>query len=226
MATPVALLKFYASSAWISFRLNIVAERGLTCDKCGKIITHVKEAHLHHIIELTPANVNDAMISLNPDNVMVLHKGCHDEAHERFSVQQGKTVYLVTGPPGSGKTTFVMDRKSRNDIVLDMDQLYKAITLLPDYDKPDRLLSVVKGVYNQMLDMVRTRNGKWSTAWVIGGYADRYQREKLAEDLGAEIITMDCNRDQCIVRIKNDASRLHLVDDYIGYVDAWFEKHT
>lgn len=38
---------------------------------------------VHHIIELTPMNINDANITLNPDNLVTVCKQCHDEIHSR-----------------------------------------------------------------------------------------------------------------------------------------------
>ena len=58
--------------------LLIITERakrdgGPPCEYCKKRVTHSRELTVHHIVELTPENVDDAMISLNPDNVMVVH---------------------------------------------------------------------------------------------------------------------------------------------------------
>lgn len=226
MAIHSVLNTFYASQTWINFRATVIADRGLVCQECKKLIAKERDAHVHHITELTIRNVHDAMIALNPDNVLVLHKACHDKIHDRFGSRKPKAVYIVYGMPGSGKTTYVAERKGRNDIVLDMDQLYKAVTLLPDYDKPDRLLSVVRGVYNHLLDMVKTRNGKWQTAWVIGGFPDKYQREKLAEDLGAELVYIECTREEAIRRISLDEHRINLINDYTRYIETWINRYT
>ena len=75
----------------------------------------------------------------------------------------------------------------RGDLVVDMDRLYEAVSMLHVYDKPNNLFGNVIGIHNLLIDNIKTRYGKWNDAWVIGGYADRYKREKLAEDLGADI---------------------------------------
>jgi hypothetical protein len=230
VASHAVLQTFYASRKWIAFRKAILAERGLMCQHCGKLIAREREAHLHHTIELTPANVYDATIALNPDNVLVVHKTCHDSIHDRLRESREATrlkgVYIVYGMPGSGKTTFVTERKGRHDIVVDMDRLYQAITLLPDYDKPDCLFSVVREVYNLLIDTIRYRRGKWQSAWVIGGFPDKHQRERLAEELGAELIYIECTRDEAVERIRLDERRRLMVREYEGYIDRWLERYV
>lgn len=227
MAKYSIIKSFYASSRWTKFRAAIIAERGMTCEKCGKLITTDRDAELDHIIELTPDNIQDVNITLNPTNVRLLHHACHNVVHNRFGgYNKGKQVYIIYGCPGSGKTTYVNQYKSRNDIVVCMDSLYAAITGLPVHDKPDQLLLTIKSVYNLLLDQVKTRYGKWSTAWVVGGYADKYKREKLADDLGAELIYCECSRDEAIARIEIDDRRRNMITEYRGYIDKWFEGYT
>ena len=47
---------------------------------------------VHHIIELTPININDANITLNPDNLITVCNQCHDEIHGR-NYRQEKARY-------------------------------------------------------------------------------------------------------------------------------------
>ena len=227
VAKIAVLESFYASPAWRNFRAGIIAERKLICEHCGKLIAKQRDAHVHHKIPLTEENYKDASIALNPENVMLVHKDCHDQIHERFAyAPRGKRVFIVYGMPLSGKTTYVEERKGRLDIVLDMDSLYQAITWLPPYEKPDSLLPIVKGVYNHLLDNIKTRFGRWKTAWVIGGFADKYQRERLADELGAELVYMECTREEAISRIYECEKRRHMVDEYTKYIDRWLERYV
>lgn len=224
MAKYAILQSFYASEAWQKFRLAIIAERGLRCEYCGELVTRAKELTLHHIIELTPENVHDVMISLNPENVMVVHHDCHNQIHNRFGHQPGRSVYLVFGPPLSGKKSFVQERVRRGDLVVDMDALYHAVSMLPSYDKPDNLLSNVRAIHNLLIDNIKTRYGKWNNAWIIGGYADKYKRERLAEDLGAELIFCDVSQQECLRRLEADEARRYRQDEWRGYIEKWFEQ--
>ena len=99
MAKYAVIRSFLGSEAWQKFRMLIINQRGLKCEHCGKLVAKASELTLHHIIELTPENVCDANISLNPDNVMVLHLDCHNRIHTRFGYQPERGVYITFGPP-------------------------------------------------------------------------------------------------------------------------------
>lgn len=218
------LQTFYASERWLNFRMAIITERGLRCEHCGQLVAKAKDLTLHHIIELTPENVHDVLVSLNPDNVLVVHHDCHNSIHHRFGYQPGHNVYIVFGAPLSGKKTFVQERMRRGDLVVDMDALYHAVSMLPSYDKPDNLLSNIRGIHNLLIDNIKTRYGKWTNAWIIGGYADKYKRERLADDLGAELIFCDVSREECLRRLEADEVRRYRQDEWRGYIEKWFEQ--
>lgn len=222
MAKYAVLKSFYASEAWQTFRLLIINQRGLRCEHCGRRVARARDLTLHHIIELTPENVHDVMIALNPDNVMVVHHDCHNKIHKRFGYRFEKGVYIVFGPPLAGKKTYVQEYKGHSDLVVDIDKLYRAVSMLPDYDKPNELLANVRGIHNLLIDNIRTRYGKWHSAWVIGGYADKYKREKLATDLGAELVYCEASLEVCLSRLDRDLDRRYRKDEWTRYIEKWF----
>lgn len=226
MAKHAVLKTFYASEKWVKLRLRLINERGNTCSTCGKIIAQSIKLIGHHKIELTPENVHDYNISLNPELIELVCFDCHNKEHNRFGKRAERKVYLVYGPPMSGKSIYVKENILRGDIVIDMDRLYEAVTMLPYYDKPDQLFSNVIGIHNQLLDNIKTRFGKWHNAWVIGGYADKYKREKIANDLGAELIFCDVSQDECLRRLKEDEERWYRQDEWEEYINKWFESYT
>jgi hypothetical protein len=59
------------------------------------------------------------------DNWQGLCKRCHDTKTSREGKAMAK--YVVTGPPGSGKTTWVNQRRQRGDLVFDADYLMVAM---------------------------------------------------------------------------------------------------
>lgn len=225
MARHSVLQAFYTSKPWIDFRLRLIVERGLRCEHCGQLVIHARELTAHHKIELTPENVHDHMISLNPELVMLVHHKCHNEIHKRFGAKRSRSVYLVYGPPLAGKKSFVADRMMRGDLVVDMDRLYEAISFQPSYDKPDNLLSNVMGIHNHLLDNIKTRMGKWGDAWVIGGYPDKFKRERTANDLGAELVFIGASIEECLSRLAADPQRQHVQVEWRGYIGKWFEQY-
>jgi hypothetical protein len=132
----------------------------------------------------------------------------------------------VFGAPLAGKKSFVKQNICRGDVVVDMDRLYAAVSMLPDYDKPDNLLTNVRAIHNVLLDNIKTRYGKWNNAWIIGGYADKYKRDRLADDLGAEIIFCNTDKEECLNRLKLDTDRQGRIKEWTEYINEWFEKFT
>ena len=226
MAKHAILQTFYASRAWTSLRMLLINERGNRCERCHKVIARSVDLIGHHKIELTPENVRDSSISLNPSNIEIICYDCHQKEHSRFGYQTLRGVYLVYGPPLSGKTSFVREHMRRGDIVVDMDRLYAAVSMLPEYDKPDSLLSNVMAMQRTLIDNIKTRYGKWGSAWIIGGYADRYKREQLADSLGAELIFCDVSQDECLSRLALDVDRQCRQDEWRKYIAKWFMEYT
>ena len=227
MSKHAIIKAFLSSDPWINFRLMLIAERGNKCQRCGKIIPRSIDIIGHHKIELTPENVHDYNISLNPENVDLVCFGCHNAIHKRFGQQKkGRTVYVIYGPPLSGKRQYVQEHVQRGDIVIDMDRLYQAMSGLPYYDKPDNLLTNVMGVHSLLIDNIKTRHGKWNDAYIVGGYADKYKRDKLVADLGAELIFMDVSIEECLSRLNTDTDRSYRQDEWAGYIRKWFEQYV
>lgn len=233
---------FYKSKEWRNFRQVILTERGPRCEKCGKIIANAydkdtnqyktKLIQLHHIEELTPLNINDASITLNPDNVQVLCQECHNVLHNRWQgggvkrKVRKKEICIVYGPPCSGKKRYVRENMREGDLVIDMDRMYNAISLLPMYDKPNNLKKNVFAIRDTLISNLKVRYGDWNNAWIIGGYADKFNRERLASELGAELIFINEDIETCLYRLKytNDY-RQNNYDEWKVYIEKWFEDY-
>lgn len=230
MAKYKVLDDFYNSDKWKSFRTSLIVERGskhgVICEHCYNPIKDHKVINAHHIIELTPENVNDHMISLNPDNILLVHHKCHNEIHQRFGYIGQKKVFVIYGPPLAGKKNYVKKYKGRYDLVVDMDLLYAAVTMNHSYDKPNELFYNVQGLYGQLIDNIKTRYGRWKNAWVIGTLADKYKRDKLISDLGAEPIFVEASREDCVNRLQMDEARKYRQDEWLGYINKWFDRYN
>jgi len=131
-------------------------------------------------------------------------------------------IYIVYGAPLSGKTSFVRSSKGHKDIVLDLDELYQAITLLPAYDKPTELVMNVFRLRDSLLDQIRIRLGKWQNAWIIGGYPLQSERQRLATALGAQLIYVEATEEECLRRLMNDTDKLPFQKEWQKYIHDWF----
>ena len=77
---PRRLHNFYKSDAWKKAREGIILRAGGRCEICGKPGTEV-----HHKIHLTLDSLDDPDIALNPGNLILLCKDCHNKMHGRFA---------------------------------------------------------------------------------------------------------------------------------------------
>ena len=133
-----------------------------------------------------------------------------------------KKVYYVYGAPCSGKSTFVQENKGNSDLVVDIDLLWRAVTGGALYDKPDALKTPVFTLRDSLLDVVKTRSGKWERAWVIEGGAQKGARERRMAALGAEPIYIDTDKETCYRRLASDHNRSNVQEQWHGYIDEWF----
>lgn len=231
MAKYAVLQSFYASELWINFRQVTISEtisknKKIICEYCGQEIKDITDITLHHIIELTPENVHNVLISLNRENILLVHHDCHNKIHGRFGYKPTHNVYIVFGAPLSGKHTYVREHIRKGDIVIDMDRLYEAVSMQPCFDKPDNLFNNVIGIHNLLIDNIKTRYGKWNNAWIIGGYADRYKRERTADELSASIIFCDVSKEECLRRLELDTNRMYRKAEWKQFIEKWFNEYT
>lgn len=219
------LSTFYRTGEWINLRevlrherQNIYGEN--LCEYCGKPIIHKYDCIGHHKIALTESNVNDMNISLNPDNIALVHHVCHNKIHNKLG-NTPKQIYLVWGSPCSGKSSYVDSVRERGDLVVDIDNIWQCVSGCDRYIKPTQLKSNVFGVRDLLLEMVQYRRGKWSNAYVVGGYPLIGERERLCKSLGAREIFIDTPYEECIARLKiSDDKREYA--EWKKYVDDWW----
>ena len=219
---------FYKSKEWEAFRQVIITERiradgHIYDEETGKPIVKPYDLILHHKEPLTEENVNDATIAFNPANIEVVSHKTHNRIHDRLGMGR-REVFLVYGPPLAGKTTWVQDSKSDGDLVIDMDNLWQAVTGLPRYSKPAKLRSVVFRLRDDLLDAVKHRFGKWTKAYIIGGYPSTGERERLTKELQATPVFIQATQDECMQRLQETEDRNR--DEWAEYISEWFLRYT
>lgn len=221
------LQNFYHSKTWTKFTKVIKAERvnpdgNIICDYCKKPIVHKYDCICHHNIQLNDMNVNNADISLNPNNISLVHHRCHNLIHCKFQ-RKDKKVYLVFGAPCSGKTTFVNNNMLKGDIVLDIDSIWEALSAQERYTKPYQIKQIVLRVRDLIIDSIKYRLGDWANAYIIGGYPLKSERERLIKELCAEEIFIDCTKEECMNRLRNSDKRDYR--EWSKYIDDWFNVY-
>lgn len=226
------LPQFYTSQEWRKFRKQLIAERinpkdGVLYDEFdGKPLIRDCDIILHHKIELTLQNVNDYSISLNPDNIMIVSPRSHNAIHQRWGGRlkdYQRKVYLIYGSPLSGKSSYVRENMNAGDLVIDMDSIWQCVSGQPRYIKPNELKPIVFDIRNQLLDSVKTRQGRWQCAWVIEGLPLLGERMRRIETLGAEAILIDATREECLERLRANPNGRGV--EYEDYINNWFNTY-
>ena len=136
------------------------------------------------------------------------------------------SVTLVCGPPGAGKSSWVSERAGHGDLVWDHDLVAWALSggRLERYDRPRQLLPFVmaarRGVFRELVSSpVR--------GWVILSEPKATRRERIASQLGAEIVVLDVDPNRCMRNILNDPNRgLRSMQLTQPLIDKWWKDYT
>lgn len=223
------LSAFYTGKEWQEFRQVIIEERraadGLVYDEITrKPILKAYDIILHHKIPLTLENVNDASISLNPENIQIVSFRTHNQLHERYGTYT-RHIYLVYGCPLAGKKTYVQDRAGIHDLIIDIDRIYGCISNNPPYLKSMRLWDCKEAVKSALLDCVKHKRGKWVNAFIIGStdYAYAGARERFCTEYGAELIHIDTDKETALARLASMQDGRDIAE-YTKYINTYFDR--
>ncbi len=213
---------FYRSKEWSQVRQYVLIRDKYLCRNCGAPAEEV-----HHIKHLTPDNIWDASVSLNPDNLVSLCRDCHFAVHKR-DIAEGvarsnrerarrrilredgtyfdengmlvmRKVYLVYGSPRAGKTTFVREHMEDGDCVIDLDAILAALRLTEKRRKNDNLLGLAIDIRDYLYSELERKSESYDCkhVWIIGGFPGRGEREELCARLNAEPVYISAPQKEC-----------------------------
>ena len=84
--------RLYGTAAWKNCRAFVWSRDHGLCVDCMKQGRTRPAEEVHHIIELTPENVDDPSIALNADNLVSLcrecHRARHGTSHARYHIDE------------------------------------------------------------------------------------------------------------------------------------------
>lgn len=223
------LSDFYRTAEWKKLthiiKLSRVDDNGFwRCEHCGQPIVKSYDCICHHKIYLTEENYTDPDIALNENNIALLHHRCHNRVHNKLG-QPTRQVYLVYGSPLAGKSSYIDDVMLQGDLLLDIDNIWMAISNQPLYIKPKELTSNVFAIRDLILQQIKHRQGKWYNAYIVGGYPWSAERNRLANTLGARLIHIDTDKETCLSRLiacedKRDK------EQWKKFIEDWWEKFS
>ena len=92
MSRPFAT-SFYQSRSWLITRESILKEYHGVCQCC-----YIRPALIvHHIVPLSPLNINDPAITLGRDNLIPVCLDCHNRIHGDSQATEVGLVFTDTG---------------------------------------------------------------------------------------------------------------------------------
>lgn len=85
--------QLYNSKVWKDTRQQVLRRDLFTCRDC-----HSRASEVHHIKPLTPENIDNWDISLNPNNLISLCKKCHSKITDGYTGDiQGDYIFNENG---------------------------------------------------------------------------------------------------------------------------------
>lgn len=130
-----------------------------------------------------------------------------------------KQIYVVTGSPGSGKSTYAKKNAGANDIVFDLDEINKALGG-GLHEENRKSLGVALAMRSAAIEELAKKEGPWERAFFITASPDKEEIRKLCEALGAEEIRMETTLEQCKENILRDDTRADK-GKYIELAEKW-----
>ena len=114
------------------------------------------------------------------------------------------TLYLVTGPPASGKTTYVHHKAKHGDITIDYDTIAAALTPAggDPYDPPAHIKAITKAARQAAIDTA-TQYSTTTDVYIIHAMPS----DKLLEQYkarGANVIVIDPGEATVLARCKTE----------------------
>lgn len=221
---------YYTNTTWRKVRDNAIKENiinnGGVCAICGKVYPSNKMV-VHHKDHLKEGDEYNLDKLYDSSNLEVVCCYCHNKIHKRFNTTIKKKVYIVWGSPMSGKSSYVRENMHYGDLVIDLDNLFSAISYHELYDKPDNLKYNVFPLRDNLIKQIQDRKGYWTNAWIIGGYANTYERESLAKKLHATTVYMNTSKEECLLRLEScNDNRAQDVDSYRKIINDWWARAT
>lgn len=78
---------FYHSPEWKKAQRLYIKQAGGLCERCLQRGIITPGVIVHHKIHLTPENIMDPSITLDPNNLQLLCRNCHADVHKGYDTR-------------------------------------------------------------------------------------------------------------------------------------------
>jgi len=189
--TPKPWSSYYRDVAWHELRLVVFNRDGGRCTECGTSISFKGGRSAggfvcDHIVD----HRGDKKLFHDLNNLRALCKTCHDQKsaaiNQARSQQRGEAhpawlpkpicpVTLITGAPGTGKTTYARMNAKPIDIIIDLDECYYIVCGIHGHNADKKYLSAALYERNkQLASLSKKNNGRGF--FIVGAPAQAEQR--------------------------------------------------
>ena len=110
-------------------------------------------------------------------------------------------IHVVTGAPCSGKSTYIREHKKEGDLVIDFDEIAFCLGSSERYNAKGLVRKASFEARKSAIAMAIENPNEES--WIIHTFPSEKQMEEYLE-VGAEIITLDTSKEECLERAKRD----------------------
>lgn len=109
-------------------------------------------------------------------------------------------IFIIYGPPGGGKSSYVRSRKEPADIVLDLDRICAAISMSSIHGDHRAVYDTAWRIYDFMVDQIDAGSLNYDRCWII----TTNQAKQIQAKTGGEIIEVDPGINETLRRIEAD----------------------
>lgn len=136
-------------------------------------------------------------------------------AAKQASAQAGprqSTITVVTGPPCSGKTTYVRQHAKPGDVIIDYDLIAQALGSPDTHDHPDVIARITRAARQAA---IQSAVASQATTWVIETTVSP-AKQRDYEMAGATFVVLEESRDVLHQRASQERPKLwhKLIDDW------------
>lgn len=133
-------------------------------------------------------------------------------------------VYLVWGPPASGKTSYVREHMRNGDMVVDLDLIKQSISMADKTMASDVLLDTAISIRDYIYSLIEKRTMK-TDVWVTAGLPTKKERDAVINKIKPDkVVYIDTPQSICVKQANDDNERTNK-DKQIEIINKWFRRY-